>query len=137
MRYLPAKPTTVAAYVLKQFDAGVDPDKLLEQASAIEKAHDFYFLSNPVCTSAAQFALSQVSQTAINPPRSWTREEREEFATFPIQAQRAIARGERHRERWFRTAQNKLAEQLKTAPSTAPESSKPVETKESELSNGT
>lgn len=49
----------------------------------------------------------------IEPPRSWTKEEKEEFATYPREAQEKIARREQERERSIRQSQNEAAEQRK------------------------
>lgn len=49
----------------------------------------------------------------IEPPRSWTKEEKEEFATYPREAQEKIARREQDRETALRRSQNEAAEKLK------------------------
>jgi len=49
----------------------------------------------------------------IEPPRSWTKEEKAEFATYPREAQEKIARREQERERAIRQSQNEAAEKLK------------------------
>lgn len=49
----------------------------------------------------------------IEPPRSWTKEEKEEFLTYPREAQEKIARREQDRETALRRSQNEAAEKLK------------------------
>lgn len=49
----------------------------------------------------------------IEPPRSWTKEEKAEFATYPREAQEKIARREQERETAVRRSQNEAAEKLK------------------------
>lgn len=49
----------------------------------------------------------------IEPPRSWTKEEKEEFKTYPREAQEKIARREQDREAALRRGQNETAEQRK------------------------
>lgn len=49
----------------------------------------------------------------IEPPRSWTKEEKEEFKSYPREAQEKIARREQDRESTLRRGQNELAEQRK------------------------
>jgi len=49
----------------------------------------------------------------IEPPRSWTKEEKDEFKTYPRQAQEIIARREQDRESALRKGQNETAEQRK------------------------
>lgn len=50
---------------------------------------------------------------SIEPPRSWTKEEKEEFLTYPREAQEKIARREQDRETTLRRSQNEAAEKLK------------------------
>lgn len=49
----------------------------------------------------------------IEPPRSWTKEEKAEFATYPREAQEKIARREQEREVATRRGQNEAAEKVK------------------------
>jgi hypothetical protein len=49
----------------------------------------------------------------IEAPRSWTKEEKEEFATYPREAQEKIARREQERDATIRRSQNESAEKLK------------------------
>jgi hypothetical protein len=129
VRYLPAKPTTVAAFVFKQFDSGVTPETILDQVSAIEALHDsFDSIANPVQTSPVRFALSEV--TVIEPPRSWTKEQQAEFKTFPISAQKTIAAREKNREQHLRQKQNELAELKKALRLTAAAEPKTADTTE-------
>jgi hypothetical protein len=53
------------------------------------------------------------AEPTIEPPRSWTKEEKEEFATYPREAQEKIARREQERETALRRSQNDAAEKLK------------------------
>ena len=50
----------------------------------------------------------------IEPPRSWTKEEKEEFKSYPREAQEIISRREQERERSVRRSQNEAAEQEKS-----------------------
>ena len=49
----------------------------------------------------------------IEPPRSWTKEEKDEFLTYPREAQEKIARREQERDAAIRRSQNEAAEKLK------------------------
>lgn len=49
----------------------------------------------------------------VEPPRSWTKEEKERWNTFPREAQEALARIEQGREREFLRRQNEFAEERK------------------------
>ena len=51
-----------------------------------------------------------VEPPSIEPPRSWTKEEKAEFATYPREAQEKIARREQERETAIRRSQNEAAE---------------------------
>jgi len=51
----------------------------------------------------------------IEPPRSWTKDEKEEFATYPREAQEKIARREQDREAALRRSQNEAADIRKAA----------------------
>jgi hypothetical protein len=108
VRYLPAKPTTVASFTFRQFDAGVTPDTIFAQLAAIEALHDSFDLANPVATSAARAALSEVSP--IEAPRSWTKEEKAMFAHLPPQIRNVILRREKDRETTLRRAQGEAGE---------------------------
>ena len=54
-----------------------------------------------------------VEPSPIAPPRSWTKDEQAEFATYPREAQEKIARREQDRETALRRSQNEAAEKLK------------------------
>jgi hypothetical protein len=132
-RYAPAKPFVVAAYLLDIATTGVSTGALLRRVTAISILHDRHGLSDPTNTTAVREVLNDL--VAIEPPRSWTKEEKAEFATFPIPAQRVISRREQDRERALRQKQNQLAEKLKTVSQTAPEISKPVNSEKKEVVN--
>jgi hypothetical protein len=121
VRYLPARPVTVASFIFKQFDAGVKPDTIFAQLAGIEKLHDQFDMSNPVATSACRVALSEVA--SIEAPRSWPKEEKAMFAHLPPQIRNIIAKREKDRETTLRRAQNEagdLRRLLKTAADTKP-----------------
>jgi hypothetical protein len=52
-------------------------------------------------------------QAPIEPPRSWTKEARERFASLPRETQEYLAEREQDRERELRRSQNEAAEQRK------------------------
>jgi hypothetical protein len=108
VRYLPARPTTVASFVFKQFDAGVKPDTIFDQLAALERLHDSFDLANPVATSAARAALSEVA--SIEVPRSWPKADKELFKTLPPQIRNVILNREKDRETTLRRAQNEAGE---------------------------
>ncbi|MGF7213088.1 hypothetical protein GGE65_007724 [Skermanella aerolata] len=54
-------------------------------------------------------------QPAIDPPASWSREEKEAFASLPPEVQSTLARRESERDRAFQTKAQQLAEDRKAA----------------------
>jgi len=50
----------------------------------------------------------------IEPPRSWTKDEKDRFASLPRETQEYIAQREQERDREFRRSQNETAEQRKS-----------------------
>jgi hypothetical protein len=64
VRYCPAAPTTVGAYILAQAAHGIPEKQILDQVAAIEKLHDHYGLPSPVATTAVRFALPASCRSA-------------------------------------------------------------------------
>ena len=69
VRKLPAKPATVAAYVLDSAAMGVAPEPIISVLRAIDVAHDYHALSSPVHTALTQAALNQVVEIEPAPGR--------------------------------------------------------------------
>jgi hypothetical protein len=111
VRRLPAKPKTVAAFVLEQDALGVPAQQIISILNAIELSHDHHSLSNPTQTAIVRSALEQVIKT--EPPRSWRAEEKAEFAMLPPDVRAAIARRESDRDKALRQAQQRLADERK------------------------
>jgi hypothetical protein len=57
--------------------------------------------------------VSATLGSSIDPPRSWTREDKQYFKTLPVHAQEIIANREQAREIHLRRSQNELAEMKK------------------------
>jgi hypothetical protein len=110
-RRCPAKPATVALWVLESADLGVPPQQILAQLDAIEQLHDKWSLSNPVRTAIVRAALETIIK--IDPPRGWSRAERVEFASLSPDIREIIVNKERLRDRAIRHAQNEAAEAKK------------------------
>lgn len=77
--------------------------------------------AEPESAAPAEEATGEATEEAqpeeippIEPPRSWTKEEKEEFQSYPREAQEKIARREQERETALRRGQNETAEQRKT-----------------------
>lgn len=69
----------------------------------------------------------------IEPPRSWTKEEKERFKALPRETQEFLAKREQDRETTFRRGQNETAEQRKKAEAEVAEARKLREHYESAL----
>jgi hypothetical protein len=105
---LPAKPYTIAAYIISRQGLGVAETKVRSTIEAIERAHDIAGLPNPVATFAVRFALSKYA--TIEPPRSWDKHGKLLFAGLPLEVQATVAAREQNREANLRRGQNEIAE---------------------------
>lgn len=109
VRALPAKVTSVAAFVHWQLDQRVPRQIIVETLSAIENLHYAAAVGNPVSAPVVATTLG----STVEPPRSWKKEDKAFFATLPLHAQEIIAVREQHRERELRRMQNELATEKK------------------------
>jgi hypothetical protein len=108
VRRLPAKPWTVAAFILDQTAAGRDAQGCLALLAAIAEVHDVHSLSNPTATAAVRTALEQIIKT--EPPRSWSRDQKATWATLPPDVRQIITEREGGRDRALKTKFNELAD---------------------------
>lgn len=107
LRYQPARPSTVAAYVLDRRAAGVGFDALLNHLQGIASLHDGA-IGNPCATGIVAAALDRIAPAeTIKPPRSWRKEEQFEFRLLPLEIQRVIARREDERDRQLLRTMNR------------------------------
>src|SRR5262245_38915441 len=104
VRFCPAKPHVLAAYILTQASTAGDQQSLLQEVEAIDRLHQRHGLPSPVATTAARAALESVLH--IDPPRSWRKSEKEAFVTMPVEVRAAVARREHEREVETRRLQN-------------------------------
>ncbi len=81
VRQLPAKPWTVSAFILHEIANGRDVQGCLALLAAIEAVHDSHSLSNPTATAIVRATLNQIIK--IEPPRSWAKDEKAEWAKAP------------------------------------------------------
>ena len=121
VRKCPAKPATVAAFILEHNALGVPPQQTIAILKAIEEQHDYHNLSNPTTTQVVRAAINQIIK--VEPPRSWNKEEKAEWALLPPAVREAITRRESEREVALRRAQNKLADERKRLEAVATEES--------------
>jgi hypothetical protein len=116
-RRCPARPATVASYVLAQHDAGVKAEHILATLTVVEKHHDLHNIANPVRTAIVSTALEQVVNEGR--PRSFTKEESRDWWSLPPMIKAAIGRRERERGTYLRRIQNELAQFKKLQPDPA------------------
>ena len=111
--HLPAKPATLAAFILSQIASGTKSELIRSLVSAIDVLHDRNGFSSPASTSLVRFALNKLRP--VDPPRSWTAKEQAMFVALPEEIQGVISRKEKNRETDLRRRQNELAELKKEA----------------------
>ena len=110
VRHCPAKPTTVATFVLVLWNSKVPEAEILAQVRAIARLHDHFGLPDPTSTTAAvRYALGHVVKVG-EAPRSWRKDEQAIFFSLPPEIQAVIARREQNRETHLRRGQNEIAE---------------------------
>ena len=110
VRPLPARPTSVAAYVQFQQDQGIARELVAERLEAIEALHFAASVGNPVATPVVR---TITGASTIDAPRSWAKDDKLAFHELPHEVQIIVARREQDRETALRRAQNKFAEELK------------------------
>ncbi len=111
VRSLPARPAVVAAFILDQTQLGMAVANLLAILEVVERAHDLVGLPNPVRCALPRLALERIIKT--DPPRSWPKEEKAQFALLPPDIRHVIAEREKERDAGLRRKQNELAEKRK------------------------
>lgn len=97
VRSLPAKPWTVAAYILETAGMGVTHDQILAVVKAIQLSHDAHNFSSPVFSSPALKALDTIVR--IEAPRSFSKDEAADWHLVPATIRDAITRVERARSK--------------------------------------
>jgi hypothetical protein len=109
-RRCPAKPATIALFVLSQNDMGVAVDVILAQLNAIEAMHDKFTLPNPVRTAAVRCAMETVVKA--DPPRSWPKKDKAAFAMLPSDIRLILAKRQEQMDTEIRRLQSKVAREL-------------------------
>jgi hypothetical protein len=107
VRYFPAAPATVAAYLKDQPD-----QSCLAIADAINDFHSILGLASPVPSFAVRAILAEKA-LGMEHPRSWTPEDRQLLAVVDKPLREVLIQRERERDKGLRLAQNKLSEQRK------------------------
>jgi hypothetical protein len=111
VRALPVRPEILANFIKELAHRG--EEYVQSMTKAIGRCHTMLpSLSDPTASRAVHFVLDQII-APVDPPRSWTKDEKLEFASLPRKTQATVARREREREAGLRRSQNALAEELK------------------------
>jgi hypothetical protein len=118
VRKCPAKPATVAAFLLEQHALGASAQVVVAMLAAIEAIRQYHMLSNPCATAVVNAALDQIVK--VEPPRSWNKDEKAEWAKLSPLVREAISRREKDRDRALRIAQNKAAKAATNGAATKP-----------------
>jgi hypothetical protein len=103
VRHCPAKPATVAAYLMEN---RTQHDLLLDTLAAISRLHDKFNLPNPCATATVRTVLEL--STDNTPPRSWRQDEQQLWAFLPVEIRHIISRRELNRDKEVRRVQGEL-----------------------------
>jgi hypothetical protein len=121
---LPSRPTSCAGFALSH--RGLDADELVEVMAGISRAHQAANFADPTASFECNVVLARFIK--IEPPRSWTKDDRVEFFRLPVTAQAIVVRREAERDRALHQAQQKIADErklLKAAAENVRETSEP------------
>jgi hypothetical protein len=100
---LPLSPVLVAAFLERE----AAPD--IEGAiAAIQAWHSYYFLADPCSSLPVRVILER--RLRIQPPRSFNKQDRELFATLPVEIRSVVYRREQERDNALRRLQQRAAE---------------------------
>jgi hypothetical protein len=117
VRAFPSTPALVADFLNTLID-----EELEEVCLAIQAIHDSVGASSPVATIAVRTILER--RLRAESPRSWSRDDKQLFASLPVEIRAVLARRENERDASLRTKQNQLAEERKKLQATIPETPK-------------
>jgi hypothetical protein len=87
VRRLPAKPSTVAGFLLY---CGLSHESMLDALAAITRAHDRHGLSNPTATAICRAVLEMKLDEP--PPQSWSKAEREFWPALNVEVRAVLRR---------------------------------------------
>jgi hypothetical protein len=106
---LPARPTTCAGFCIQY--RGLDADELVEIVAGISRAHQAANFADPTASFECNIVLARFVK--IEPPRSWTKEDRVEFFRAPVAIQKIVLRREDERNVGVQRAIQKLVDERK------------------------
>lgn len=108
VRSCPARPAVLAGFIV-ELSRTIPATDLIKAAADIADWHLLFGLANPSATPIVLAALDRIA--AIDPPRSWPKEQKHRFRALPHDLQVYIAKREKERDRAVRRAQNSAASQ--------------------------
>jgi hypothetical protein len=111
---LPASISAVALFVLEHQKDGLET--VLAHLADISGSHCDAGLADPTTSYPATAALNKIAR--VEPPRSWDADGRALFLGLPYAVQRFVLKRETERDVALRQAQNRLAEERKSANAT-------------------
>jgi hypothetical protein len=107
VKWLPAGPSTVAAFIRLQHANRIAPGIIVRFLDAIQVAHDNSNFASPVYTTAVGQELTQILEIKKTP--RWPKAELPLFYSLPSGVQAIIARREEQNSTALRRLQNKVA----------------------------
>lgn len=105
----PARPADVASFVSDCAPLGIA--KIWPMVATISEAHVRAGLADPTAGGWVSAAVNEVS--GIEPPRSWPKQERQQFYALPYNVQLYLNHREAQRDRTVRLAQDAAAKAAK------------------------
>jgi hypothetical protein len=129
VKFCPARPATVAAFIRSEAAIGVPPATLFAAMLAIEALHDTQNEANPVACAAPRAELTRIreeTETApedraklvqaldVRAPDSWNKSEKLLFNDLPVEAKEIIYRRDRQQCLVVRRAQNEASDLRKS-----------------------
>jgi hypothetical protein len=131
---LPARPTTCAGFCIQH--RGLEADELIEVMAGVSRAHQAANLADPTASLECNVVMARFVK--IEPPRSWTKEDRVEFFRLPVTAQAIVVQRESERDAGLQRAMQKIADerkQLKAAAENVRQAEPKPEIKEEKAKN--
>jgi len=112
VRFLPAMPTTIAAFIDHEHGNGISGEAILLSVQAVELLHgQDTSLPNPCATFVVRDALQKVLD--VPTPRTWSKAEAPIWASLPIEVRAIISKRAKQDSDLVRSLQNSKAELLK------------------------
>jgi hypothetical protein len=107
-RRLPARPKTIAAFVLEQDALGHSAQQIISVLDAITLAHDHHGLPNPTQTAIVSAALATFVK--VEPPKSFNEAEKAEWVRLPPPMRQTVATREHQRDKAIKRKFQELAD---------------------------